>query len=98
MKKVLALVLSLAMMLSLVAVTSANAEGEVINVMYGGGTPETLDPQLNSASTGSNTIRLAFCGLMGTQVVDGVAQTNQPEMAESYTVSDERPRLHLHPP
>ena len=89
MKKVLALVLSLAMMLSLVAVTSANAEGEVINVMYGGGTPETLDPQLNSASTGSNTIRLAFCGLMGTQVVDGVAQTNQPEMAESYTVSDD---------
>ena len=41
MKKVLALVLSLAMMLSLVAVTSANAEGEVINVMYGGKIIET---------------------------------------------------------
>ena len=65
MKKLLALVLSLAMMLSLAAVGTASAEGEVVNVMYGGGTPETMDPALNSASTGSNTIRLAFCGLMG---------------------------------
>ena len=89
MKKLLALVLSLAMMLSLAAVGTASAEGEVVNVMYGGGTPETMDPALNSASTGSNTIRLAFCGLMGTQVKDGVALTNQPEMAESYTVSDD---------
>ena len=32
-----------------------------------------MDPALNSASAGSNIIRLAFCGLMGTQVVDGVA-------------------------
>ena len=80
MKKLLALVLSLMMVLSFCAM-SASAEGEVINVMYGGGTPETLDPALNSASTGSNTIRLAFCGLMGTQVVDGVA-SKAPEMAE----------------
>ena len=54
-----------------------------------GPNPDTIDPALNSASTGSNTIRLAFCGLMGTQVKDGVALTNQPEMAESYTVSDD---------
>ena len=39
MKKLLALVLSLAMMLSLAAVGTASAEGEVVNVMYGGGTP-----------------------------------------------------------
>ena len=87
MKKLLALVLSLMMVLSFCAI-SASAEGEVINVMYGGGTPETLDPALNSASTGSNTIRLAFCGLMGTQVVDGVA-SKAPEMAESYEVSED---------
>ena len=87
MKKLLALVLSLMMVLSFCAM-SASAEGEVINVMYGGGTPETLDPALNSASAGSNTIRLAFCGLMGTQVVDGVA-SKAPEMAESYEVSED---------
>lgn len=88
MKKVLALVLSLLMVLSFGAI-SASAEGEIIEVMYGGGTPESLDPALNSASTGSNTIRLAFCGLLGTQVVDGEVFTNQPELAESYTVSED---------
>ena len=88
MKKVLALVLSLLMVLSFGAI-SASAEGEVIEVMYGGGTPESLDPALNSASTGSNTIRLAFCGLMGTQIVDGEVYKNQPELAESYTVSED---------
>ena len=87
MKKVLALVLTLAMLLSFAAV-SACAEGEVIGVMYGGGTPETIDPALNSASSGGNIIRLAFAGLMGTQVVDGVG-TLAPEMAESYEISED---------
>ena len=87
MKKTLALVLSLVMLFAMGAV-GASAEGEIINVMYGGGTPESMDPALNSASAGSNIIRLAFCGLMGTQVVDGVA-TQAPEMAESYTISDD---------
>lgn len=84
MKKILALVLALvlAMALSLTAV----ADGEIVNVMYGGGTPESMDPALNSASTGSNLIRLAFSGLMGNRVVDGVA-TKEPELAESYTIS-----------
>ena len=59
MKKVLALLMSLMMLLAMGAV-GAMAEGEVIGVMYGGGTPETLDPALNSAATGSNVIRLAF--------------------------------------
>ena len=86
MKKLLALVLSLVMVLACGA--AASADGEIVNVMYGGGTPETLDPALNSASTGSNTIRLAFCGLMGTQVVDGVA-SKAPEMAESYEISED---------
>lgn len=84
MKKILALVLALvlAMALSLTAL----ADGEIVNVMYGGGTPESMDPALNSASTGSNLIRLAFSGLMGNRVVDGVA-TKEPELAESYTIS-----------
>ena len=83
MKKVLALVLSLMMLMSMVP---AMAEGNVANVMLGGGTPESMDPALNSASVGSNLIRLAFSGLMGNRVVDGVA-TKEPELAESYTIS-----------
>ena len=86
MKKILALVLALAMVMALSL--TALADGEIVNVMYGGGTPESMDPALNSASTGSNLIRLAFAGLMGTRVVDGVA-TSEPELAESYTISDD---------
>ena len=86
MKKVLALVLSLMMILSMTAV--ASADGEIVNMMLGGGTPETMDPALNSASTGSNTIRLAHAGLMGTQIIDGVP-TAAPELAESYTISED---------
>ncbi len=86
MKKLLAFVLALVMVMALGM--TALADGEVVSLMYGGGTPESMDPALNSASTGSNLIRLAFSGLMGTQVKDGVA-TNAPEMAESYTVSDD---------
>ena len=82
MKKVLALVLSLMMVLSVVASASA----VTANMMLGGGTPETMDPALNSASTGSNTIRIAHAGLMGTQVVDG-APVAAPELAESYVIS-----------
>jgi len=84
MKKVLALVLALMMLFSVASV--ATAEGEIVNMMLGGGTPETMDPALNSASTGSNTIRLAHAGLMGTQIIDGVP-TAAPELAESYTIS-----------
>ena len=86
MKKLLALVLALVMVMAL-GVT-ALADGEIVSLMYGGGTPETMDPALNSASTGSNLIRLAFSGLMGTRVTDGVV-TKEPELAESYTVSED---------
>lgn len=84
MKKVLALVLSLMMVFSVVASASA----VTANMMLGGGTPESMDPALNSASTGSNTIRLAHAGLMGTQVVDG-APVAAPELAESYVISED---------
>ena len=86
MKKILALVLALALVMSLSL--TALADGEIVNVMYGGGTPESMDPALNSASTGSNLIRLAFAGLMGNRVTDGVV-TKEPELAESYVISDD---------
>ena len=86
MKKLLALVLALVMAMALGM--TALADGEIVSVMYGGGTPETMDPALNSASTGSNLIRLAFCGLMGTRDENGVV-TKEPELAESYTISDD---------
>ncbi|MBQ7848362.1 MAG: peptide ABC transporter substrate-binding protein, partial [Clostridia bacterium] len=65
---------------------TAVADGEIVNVMYGGGTPESMDPALNSASTGSNLIRIAFSGLMQKNIVDGVS-VNNPELAESYEIS-----------
>lgn len=86
MKKLFALVLALVMVMALGM--TALADGEIVSLMYGGGTPETMDPALNSASTGSNLIRLAFAGLMGTRVTDGVV-TKEPELAESYTVSED---------
>ena len=86
MKKILALVLAIIMTMALGL--TALADGEIVNVMYGGGTPESMDPALNSASTGSNLIRLAFAGLMGTRVVDGVA-TSEPELAEKVEMSED---------
>ena len=57
--------------------------------MLGGGTPQFMDPALNSASNGSNVIRTAFCGLMGHQYdADGKA-VSAPELAESVVVSDD---------
>jgi ABC-type oligopeptide transport system substrate-binding subunit len=86
MKKILALMLALALVLSTGIV--AGAAGETVSVFYGGGTPLSIDPALNSASSGSNTLKLAFAGLMGYQYVDGEAKL-MPELAESYTVSDD---------
>ena len=84
MKKLFALVLALALALSLVAVASAE-EVQTINACIGS-QPETLDPQLNSASDGSNYIKHLFEGLMkydwnGEGIVLGAA--------ESYEVSDD---------
>jgi len=87
MKKLLALVLALVMVMSIGA-TAIAEQPMIASVMLGGGTPESMDPALNSASVGSNLIRLGHAGLMGTRVVDGVA-TKEPELAESYTISDD---------
>ena len=83
-KKLFALVLALALVMSLVGVVSAE-EVQTINACIGS-QPETLDPQLNSASDGSNYIKHLFEGLMkygwnGEGIVNGAA--------ESYEVSDD---------
>lgn len=62
--------------------------GDTVSVYYGGGTPLSIDPALNSSSSGSNIIKLAFTGLMGFQWVDGEAKL-MPELAESYTISED---------
>ena len=87
MKKVLALMLALMMVLGGISTVSASGE-QVLNLMYGGGTPLSIDPALNSASSGSNILKLAHTGLMGYQEVDGVG-TLMPELAESYTASED---------
>ncbi|MBQ2698096.1 MAG: peptide ABC transporter substrate-binding protein, partial [Clostridia bacterium] len=112
MKKFLALLLAMVMLLSLFAGCSSSDEGEtggetgetgeaggetggetaggeVVSVYYGGGTPLSIDPALNSASSGSNDLKLAHCGLMGWQWVNGEPVLS-PELAESYTVSDDK--------
>jgi len=88
MKKVLALILAVAMLLGCFSMASAEST-KVANVFYGGGTPLSIDPALNSASSGSNVLKLAHAGLMGWQWVDGEA-TLMPELAESYTISEDK--------
>lgn len=84
MKKTLALLLTLAMVIGLLAGVAFAEEG-VITVCIGS-QPETIDPQMNSASDGSNYIKHLFEGLMrynwdGTGIGYGVA--------ESYTISED---------
>ena len=89
MKKLLALVLALTMVMGLFSFASAEAEGKVISMFLGGGTPLSMDPALNSASTGSNIIRSAFAGLTGFQFNAQGEPEMAPELAESVTVSDD---------
>ncbi|MGI6696518.1 MAG: peptide ABC transporter substrate-binding protein [Christensenellales bacterium] len=86
MKKLFALLMALCLMVGLVP---AMAEGDVVSVFYGGGTPKSGDPALNSASSGSNIIKLSHAGLLGFQWVDGKAEI-APELAESYTISEDQ--------
>ena len=62
MKKLLSIVLALCFVLSMTGVALAE-DVQTINVCIGS-QPETLDPQLNSASDGSNYIKHLFEGLM----------------------------------
>ena len=89
MKKLLALVLALTMVMGLFSFASAEAEGKVISLFLGGGTPLSMDPALNSASAGSNIIRSAFAGLTGFQYNAQGDPEMAPEVAESYTISED---------
>ena len=84
MKKLLALALALVMMTGMISLVSAE-DVQTINVCIGS-QPETLDPQKNSASDGSNYIKHLFEGLMkygwnGEGIVLGAA--------DNYTVSED---------
>ena len=87
MKKLIALVLALAMALGLFSFASAE-ESKVLSLFLGGGTPLSMDPALNSASAGSNIIRSAFTGLMGYQLENG-EPVMKPELAESVEISED---------
>lgn len=88
MKKILALLLAAILTVGLIPAI-AGAEGETISVFYGGGTPLSIDPALNSASSGSNVLKLGHAGLIGFNYVDGVPGL-APELAESYTISEDK--------
>ena len=94
MKKLLVVLLALAMIFSLAACGgkdsgSAIPEDNVLSVMFGGGTPLSMDPALNSASAGSNIIKLSFAGLMGYQKGEDGNAVIAPELAEGYEVSED---------
>ena len=86
MKKTLALLLALVMVLSVASFASAE-DGKVISMFLGGGTPLSMDPALNSASAGSNIIRSAFAGLTGFQYNEAGEPEMAPELAESWNIS-----------
>ncbi|NLW70910.1 MAG: peptide ABC transporter substrate-binding protein [Eubacteriaceae bacterium] len=88
MKKRFAIVLAVLLVISAFAGCTKDKAEQVVNVFFGGGTPLTIDPALNSASAGSNIIKLVHAGLMGFQWVDGKAAL-APELAESYTLSED---------
>ena len=86
MKKSVALLLALTMVMSLASFASAE-DSKVISVFLGGGTPLSMDPALNSASAGSNIIRSAFAGLMTYEVTEDGLEQLKPDLAESYEAS-----------
>lgn len=89
MKKILVWILTITMIMmatvALVPVSASAESGMVVNTMFGGGTPLTMDPALNSASNSGNYIRNAFSGLMG----HFTGSAPEPDLAESYTISDD---------
>ncbi len=90
MKRIIAVILSLLLMSTgLVATASAEANSPVISVMFGGGTPLSLDPALNSAANGGDILRLSHSGLLSYQPNENGEGILQPELAESFTVSED---------
>jgi len=87
MKKLFIVLLSVLMVLSLAGCKEKEPEEKkkILSVAFGGGTPLTMDPALNSASNGSNIIKLTDAGLMGYDENGKLAC----ELAASYTVSED---------
>jgi oligopeptide transport system substrate-binding protein len=88
MKKALALLLALTLILGTGMVGMAESNAQVMSVFFGGGTPLSIDPALNSSVNGSNVVKLAHAGLIGWQYVNGEPAL-APDLAESYTVSED---------
>ena len=86
---IIAIVLVLAVAVAVFFVTRPKeaAPAKIASVMLGGGTPQFMDPALNSASNGSNIIRTAFAGLMGHQYDADGKPVLAPELAEKADVS-----------
>jgi oligopeptide transport system substrate-binding protein len=82
------MLLTLTLLLGTGMVGMAESSAPVISVFFGGGTPLSIDPALNSSVNGSNVLKLAHAGLIGWQFVDGEPKLS-PELAESYTVSED---------
>ncbi|MFA9397384.1 MAG: peptide ABC transporter substrate-binding protein [Clostridiaceae bacterium] len=85
MKKLISLVLSIALMATLLVGCGADKVEDVTLKYNLGADPKTIDPQLNSASDGADLINNMFEGLM--REVDG---TLEEAMAESYEVSEDK--------
>ncbi len=91
MKKLLVWIMTITMLMTAtlaIAPIGASAEsGMVVSTMFGGGTPLTMDPALNSAATSGNYIRNSLVGLMGHSYDADGNVVLSPELAESYTIS-----------
>ncbi len=68
--------------------TGPVAADQDMYVSYGGGTPLSIDPALNSATNGARVLQAAHAGLMG-YIPNGETAEVGPELAESYTVSED---------
>ncbi len=90
MKRAIAVILSLLLMSTgLFATATAEATLPTVSIMFGGGTPLSIDPALNSAAAGGNILKMAHTGLLAYQPSEDGEATLQPELAESYTVSED---------
>ena len=81
MKKILAMVLTLAMVFALAIVPAANAEGSSIAVCLAS-EPDTLDPALNSAVDGATMVSHLFSGLAKWAQDENGALVIVPDAAE----------------
>ena len=80
---IIAIILVIAVGLTVFLLTRPQqaAQGKIASTMFGGGTPLTMDPALNSASVSGNYIRNAFVARW--VILDARQAGFSPEMARS---------------